>query len=340
MSWKACAHVKSIRSGLSVSEKLVLLVLAEYHHTDERMAWPSSERLAKDCLMRRRSVLRILHRLEEKGFIRRTHGGGRGKRTGYAIAGVDYENGDRGTTGLSDETETVQARNSDPRCLETVTGQAQNSDPPDRNSDPLAHAIRKEPSVRPTEPINEPSEPTDAEPAGHAPNSSCLLCDQRTGSTIVDEYPPTKRRWPSPKRANGRHKFIPPTVQEVADYCAEMGYTIDPQHWHDNYASKGWKVGWSDMVDWRAAVRNWQRNEPRRNANGNGNGNGHGGGYAQKPTIYEQAQRELARVDELLRAREAAENQPANSSDVRDNEQGDTGGTGLDHYVAGPGHIQ
>jgi hypothetical protein len=37
LSWKACAYVKELRHGLSVTEKFVLLILAEYHRTDGKM---------------------------------------------------------------------------------------------------------------------------------------------------------------------------------------------------------------------------------------------------------------------------------------------------------------
>jgi len=56
-------------------------------------------------------------------------------------------------------------------------------------------------------------------------------------------------------------KFIPPEVDEVAEYVRESGVQVDPQGFCDFYASKGWKVGSQSMKDWRAAVRNWSRRE-------------------------------------------------------------------------------
>ena len=55
--------------------------------------------------------------------------------------------------------------------------------------------------------------------------------------------------------------FTPPTVEEVAVYCKERGNKIDPNRFVDFYASKGWLVGKAQMKDWRAAVRNWEREE-------------------------------------------------------------------------------
>lgn len=63
----------------------------------------------------------------------------------------------------------------------------------------------------------------------------------------------------TPKPPNGR--FVPPTVEEVADYCKERGNNVDPQHFVDHYTSNGWKVGGRGaMKDWKAAVRNWEKN--------------------------------------------------------------------------------
>lgn len=59
---------------------------------------------------------------------------------------------------------------------------------------------------------------------------------------------------------DGRVKrFIPPTVQEVAEYCLERGNKVDAQRFVNHYTSNGWKVGRNKMADWRAAVRNvWE----------------------------------------------------------------------------------
>jgi len=58
------------------------------------------------------------------------------------------------------------------------------------------------------------------------------------------------------KKEKGR--FTPPSLDDVAAYCAERGNSIDPQRFIDFYQSKGWKVGSAPMKDWKAAVRNWE----------------------------------------------------------------------------------
>ena len=55
--------------------------------------------------------------------------------------------------------------------------------------------------------------------------------------------------------------FRPPTVEEVRQYCQERGNWISAERFVDHYAANGWRVGKAPMKDWKAAVRNWEKNE-------------------------------------------------------------------------------
>lgn len=55
--------------------------------------------------------------------------------------------------------------------------------------------------------------------------------------------------------------FKKPTVEEISNYCKERNNFVDAQRFFDFYESKGWKIGKNSMKDWKAAVRNWERNE-------------------------------------------------------------------------------
>lgn len=57
--------------------------------------------------------------------------------------------------------------------------------------------------------------------------------------------------------------FRPPTLAEVKAYCEERKNDIDPEAFIDHYTGNGWKVGKNPMKDWRAAVRQWERNDIR-----------------------------------------------------------------------------
>ncbi len=74
MSWKASAYVKELvvapnGERVTRTEKLVLLVLADYH--DERLneAWPSVKTWAEDALVSEQTLKRIRSRLILKGVI-------------------------------------------------------------------------------------------------------------------------------------------------------------------------------------------------------------------------------------------------------------------------------
>lgn len=56
-------------------------------------------------------------------------------------------------------------------------------------------------------------------------------------------------------------RFIPPTMEEVKQYCLENGYTLDAQRFVDFYECKGWMVGKNKMKNWKAAVRTWVRKD-------------------------------------------------------------------------------
>ena len=56
-------------------------------------------------------------------------------------------------------------------------------------------------------------------------------------------------------------KFVPPTLDEVKEYCKERNNKVDPEKWFDFYKSKGWMIGKNKMKDWKAAVRTWEKSD-------------------------------------------------------------------------------
>ena len=80
MSW---AHVRrAIESELRGLDKLVLIMLANHTNDDAKhpkfgLAWPSVTTLAKETGVTRRSIHRILNRLESDGFLTRENHGTR-----------------------------------------------------------------------------------------------------------------------------------------------------------------------------------------------------------------------------------------------------------------------
>jgi hypothetical protein len=164
MSWKATAIVKELTRALDSTPiprdaKLVYLILADYHHTAQRAAWPSVVELARESLMSTRHCYRQLDWLEEHGEIRREGTrGGFGRKTSYRFLRIDGEenlgNSDQATplgesrdlTAGSQEEKNFAARNGD----ETVTGSAKNSD---KTVTTLSSTIRNTGEPVRTEPV-------------------------------------------------------------------------------------------------------------------------------------------------------------------------------------------
>ena len=55
-------------------------------------------------------------------------------------------------------------------------------------------------------------------------------------------------------------RFVPPTLQEVIDYCNQTQAGIDPLGFWSFYESKDWMVGKNKMKKWHAAVGTWKAN--------------------------------------------------------------------------------
>lgn len=73
------------------------------------------------------------------------------------------------------------------------------------------------------------------------------------GSLVEDNIGDGKKEAGKPPRP----RFSPPGVDDVAAYCNENGYAVDPQRFVNYYTSNGWMVGRNKMKDWKAAVRTW-----------------------------------------------------------------------------------
>jgi len=106
----------------------------------------------------------------------------------------------------------------------------------------------------------------------------CLDVDQKVAlqSSVFSLQSPTPSSSPSPPSetpkppkgaSRGNRQFQPPTLSEVQAYAAEsipkLG-DVECERFFDHFTSNGWKVGGkAPMKDWKAALRNWSRNDFR-----------------------------------------------------------------------------
>jgi hypothetical protein len=106
VSWQATAYVKTL-THVTVYEKLLLFVLADYHNTHRGASYPSVPRLAEEALMKERNCYDLLKALEgtrpehPNGILRRRRAKlGRGEVTEYVF--VELEK-DAPAAGIEDE---------------------------------------------------------------------------------------------------------------------------------------------------------------------------------------------------------------------------------------------
>ena len=107
----------------------------------------------------------------------------------------------------------------------------------------------------------------------NTPSHAQVIDDSLSGDLVLFNIPPTHKQeskdsvCSAPKGAKKKSSvFVPPTLDEVSQYCLEADLRMDPAEFFDHFTSNGWMVGGkSKMKDWKAAARNWARNQKRFN---------------------------------------------------------------------------
>lgn len=97
----------------------------------------------------------------------------------------------------------------------------------------------------------EPQSEPQADPHAER-NNKTRLDKTRLDNKGKESKPKKARKSPS--------NDIPPTREQVHEYCRERNNNVDPDRFYDYYESNGWMVGKHKMKDWKAAVRTWERN--------------------------------------------------------------------------------
>ena len=76
---------------------------------------------------------------------------------------------------------------------------------------------------------------------------------------LPDCYPEKEKEKEKEKEGKPKRSFVPPSVEDVENYCREKGYrTVNAMAFVSFYESKGWKVGKDKMSSWKSAVAGWE----------------------------------------------------------------------------------
>ena len=91
------------------------------------------------------------------------------------------------------------------------------------------------------------------------PSSYVVVSDKEIDIDIPpilsnDNIPPVTKELKAGKK-------IPPTLEEVKEYCTTNSKHIDPEAFWNYYNSNGWRVGKNPMKDWHSAIATWERND-------------------------------------------------------------------------------
>lgn len=95
-----------------------------------------------------------------------------------------------------------------------------------------------------------------------------MLADASTCKRMLADARPEQRRGETEqsktekKTGKTAKRFVPPTLDQVQQYCRERGRGVDAERFVDFYQAKGWMVGSNKMKDWKAAVRTWEKSQP------------------------------------------------------------------------------
>lgn len=92
---------------------------------------------------------------------------------------------------------------------------------------------------------------------GRYPNSTSNSTTISTSNSTATAIPiPTDKESEADKPPS-RHRFSPPSAEDVREYCRVNEYKVDPDRFVDFYSSNGWMIGNNPMKDWKSAVKNW-----------------------------------------------------------------------------------
>lgn len=81
--------------------------------------------------------------------------------------------------------------------------------------------------------------------------------------------------------------FIPPTLEEVREYCEERNNGIDPEYFFDYQEARNWTLkGGQKIKNWKAVIRTWEKTQK-------------GDGYGFKPSSGADSGKSKSKYAEL-----------------------------------------
>ena len=90
----------------------------------------------------------------------------------------------------------------------------------------------------------------------------CKMEDVEKGNGLGNNDEPIPDRKPSKKpskKPNNKTEFIPPTLEEVKEYCLSRKNKIDPQYFYDYFTASDWVDSKGNKVkNWKQKIITWE----------------------------------------------------------------------------------
>ena len=77
--------------------------------------------------------------------------------------------------------------------------------------------------------------------------------------TVLSPLPLEEKRREEKRERGKTSRFVPPTVDEVREYCTERRNGISAEEFIAHYEANGWMRGKTKIKDWKACVRTWEQ---------------------------------------------------------------------------------
>ena len=94
-------------------------------------------------------------------------------------------------------------------------------------------------------------------------NTTINITDNRgeTSSPVLEEEVGQEVIVVDDEKEEPVKRFVPPTLDEVIEYCNRKGSGIDPAVFWHHYEANGWRIGKNKMISWPKTIGSWGARE-------------------------------------------------------------------------------
>lgn len=95
-----------------------------------------------------------------------------------------------------------------------------------------------------------------------APEAAPLEANE--ANEAIHNHNPNHNHKPNQNPNQNPNYFTRPTLEDIQQFASQNHYTTPPERFFDYYEARGWKWGETQITDWKAVFRNWERKTPKK----------------------------------------------------------------------------